>query len=96
MNSFDPEGRGEIEIVAPVIVGDNTWVASGSIICPGVTIGRNCVIGAGSVVTHDVPDNMLAFGNPCQIIREITDRDRIPNNMCNELDWKMFVEQKDK
>ena len=56
---------------APITVGDNVWIGGGSILMPGVTIGNNVTIGAGSVVTKDIPDNMLAFGNPCRVIREI-------------------------
>ena len=94
-NSFDPNGRGEIEIVAPVSIGNNAWIASGSIICPGVTIGENAVVGAGSVVTKDIPDNVIAFGNPCKVIREITEDDRIPEELCEILlNGKMFAEIK--
>lgn len=56
---------------APVSIGDNAWIGGGSIILPGVTIGNNVTIGAGSVVTKDVPDNVMAFGNPCRVIREL-------------------------
>ncbi|AXU27691.1 TPA: sugar O-acetyltransferase [Clostridioides difficile] len=55
---------------APVTIGDNVWIGGGAIIMPGVTIGDNVVIGAGSVVTKDIPSNMIAYGNPCRIIRE--------------------------
>ena len=55
---------------APVIIGNNVWIGGGVIILPGVTIGNNVVIGAGSVVTKDIPDNTIAFGNPCRVRRE--------------------------
>ena len=55
---------------APVIIGDNVWIGGGAIIMPGVTIGNNVVIGAGSVVTKDIPDNTIAYGNPCRVRRE--------------------------
>lgn len=55
---------------APVTIGDNVWIGGGAIIMPGVTIGDNVVIGAGSVVTKDIPDNTIAYGNPCRVIRE--------------------------
>lgn len=54
----------------PVIIGNNVWIGGGTIILPGVKIGDNCVIGAGSVVTKSIPDNSVAFGNPCRVIRE--------------------------
>lgn len=55
---------------APVIIGDNVWIGGGAIIMPGVTIGSNVVIGAGSVVCKDIPDDVIAFGNPCRVIRK--------------------------
>lgn len=55
---------------APVIIGDNVWIGGGAIILPGVTIGNNVVIGVGSVVTKDIPDNLIAVGNPCRVIKE--------------------------
>lgn len=54
----------------PVIIGNNVWIGGGVIILPGVTIENNVVIGAGSVVTKDIPDNKVAYGNPCRIIRD--------------------------
>lgn len=58
-----------------VTIGDNVWVGGNTVICPGVHIGSNTVIGAGSVVTKDVPDWCVAAGNPCKVIRKITDAD---------------------
>ncbi|MBR5479438.1 MAG: sugar O-acetyltransferase [Clostridia bacterium] len=60
----------------PITIGDNCWIGGSVTITPGVTIGDNVVIGAGSVVTRDIPDNVVAVGNPCRVIREITDKDR--------------------
>lgn len=60
----------------PITIGDNVWLGGNVIVNPGVTIGDNVVVGSGSVVTKDLPDNVVAVGNPCQIIREITDEDR--------------------
>lgn len=60
----------------PVTVGNNVWIGGNVVILPGVTIGDNVVVGAGSVVSKDIPDNMIAVGNPCKVIREITDEDR--------------------
>lgn len=59
-----------------ITIGDNVWIGGNACIMPGVTIGDNVVIGAGSVVTKDIPDNVIAAGNPCRIIRAITEEDR--------------------
>ena len=59
-----------------ITIGNNVWIGGNVCIMPGVTIGDNVVIGAGSVVTKDIPDNMIATGNPCRILREITEEDR--------------------
>lgn len=59
----------------PVTIGDNVWIGGNVFILPGVTIGDNSVIGAGSIVTKDIPANVIAVGNPCKVLREITDRD---------------------
>lgn len=59
----------------PVYIEDNVWIGGGSIILPGVRIGKNSVIGAGSVVTKDIPENVVAVGNPCRILRKIEERD---------------------
>lgn len=53
----------------PVFINDNTWIGGGSIILPGVIIGENVVIGAGSIVTQNIPDNTIAYGNPCRVVR---------------------------
>ena len=57
-------------------IGDNVWIGGNTVICPGVRIGHNVVIGAGSVVTKDIPDWCIAGGNPCKVIRKITEADR--------------------
>lgn len=62
-----------LEYTYPVTIEDNVWLCTGVIVLPGVTIGANSVIGAGSVVTKDIPANSLAVGNPCKVIREITE-----------------------
>lgn len=59
-----------------ISIGDNVWIGGSTCILPGVHIGNNVVIGAGSVVTKDIPDNVIAVGNPCRVIREITEDDR--------------------
>ena len=66
----------DIEYARPVTVGDNVWIGGNVVINPGVAIGNNVVIGSGSVVTRSIPDNVIAAGNPCRVIREITENDR--------------------
>ncbi len=61
---------------APVHIGKNCWLGAGVIVLPGITIGDNSVIGAGSVVTKDIPENVVAVGNPCRVLREIGEKDR--------------------
>jgi len=60
----------------PVRIGNNVWIGSNAVILPGITIGDNSVIGAGSVVTHDIPENVIAVGNPCNVLRKIDERDK--------------------
>lgn len=64
------------EYGAAVTIGDNVWIGGSVVICPGVRIGSNTVIGAGSVVTKDIPDWVVAAGNPCRVLRAITEEDR--------------------
>jgi maltose O-acetyltransferase len=73
MHPFDAELRRQQEYGKPVTIGSDVWVGGGAIILPGVRIGSRAVIGAGSVVTRDVPDDVFAAGNPCRVIREIGD-----------------------
>ena len=61
----------------PIHIGKNCWLGTGVIVLPGVSIGDNSVIGAGSVVTKDIPSNVVAFGNPCRVVREIGEHDKI-------------------
>lgn len=73
----------------PVVIKDHVWIGSNVTIMPGVTIGENSVIGAGSVVTRDIPDNVVACGVPCRVMRAITEEDRLyyrPGMKLNE-DW---------
>lgn len=62
-----------LEYTHPVYIGDNVWICTGVMVLPGVTIGSNSVIGAGSVVTKDIPANCLAVGNPCKVIRQLSE-----------------------
>ena len=68
--------RGGLQYNMPVRIGSNCWLGAGVIVMPGVTIGDNVVIGAGSIVTKDIPSNVVAVGNPCRVLREVSDRDR--------------------
>ncbi|MDD7739964.1 MAG: sugar O-acetyltransferase [Fusicatenibacter sp.] len=77
-----------------VTIGDNVWIGGNTVICPGVHIGNNVVIGAGSVVTKDIPDMVIAAGNPCRVIREITEEDRrhyYKNEMIDDEAWNIIT-----
>ncbi len=66
-----------LEYAFPIKVGNNVWFGGNVIVMPGVNIGNNTIIGAGSVVTKDIPSNVIAAGNPCKVIREITEADKL-------------------
>jgi len=73
----DPELRERVyQFNLPVHIGRNVWIGAGAVILPGITIGDNSVIGAGSIVTKDIPSNCVAYGNPCRVVREIGEHDR--------------------
>ena len=72
---FERRNQG-LEYAHPITVGNNVWFGAGVQVLPGVTIGDNVVIGAGSIVVKDIPSNCVAVGNPCKVIREITDDDK--------------------
>lgn len=72
---FERRNQG-LEYAWPITVGDNVWIGAGVQVMPGVTIGSNVVIGGGSVVVKDIPDNVVAVGNPCRPVRAITDADK--------------------
>jgi galactoside O-acetyltransferase len=67
--------RKKAQYNVPIYIEDNVWIGAQSVVLPGVHIGENTVIGAGSVVTKSIPANVVAVGNPCRVIREINDRD---------------------
>lgn len=69
------------EHAKPILVGNNVWFGGNVTVLPNVKIGSNVVIGAGSVVTKDIPDNVVAVGNPCKILRQITEKDKIFNQL---------------
>lgn len=72
-----PELREQVyQFNMPVHIGRNCWIGAGAILLPGVTVGDNTVIGAGSIVTKDIPANVVAVGNPCRVLREINDHDK--------------------
>ncbi|EPE2067063.1 sugar O-acetyltransferase [Vibrio vulnificus] len=74
---IDPELRRKVaQFNIPVHIKDNVWIGANSVVLPGVTIGENSVIGAGSVVTKDIPANVVAVGNPCRVLRPIGEHDR--------------------
>lgn len=72
---FERRNRG-LEYAYPIHVGDNVWFGAGVQVMPGVTIGSNVVIGSGSVVVKDIPSNSVAVGNPCKVLRQITEEDK--------------------
>lgn len=72
---LNAELRRKQEFAKPVEIGSDVWVGGGAIICPGVKIGSRTVIGAGSVVTRDIPEGVVAVGNPCRVLRAITEAD---------------------
>lgn len=77
----------------PVHIGRNCWIGAGVIVLPGVTIGDNTVIGAGSVVTKDIPANVVAVGNPCRVLREIGEHDRTYYYKDRAIDWENLKEK---
>lgn len=72
----------------PIHIGKNCWLGAGVIVLPGITIGDNSVIGAGSIVTKDIPPNVVAVGNPCRVLRKIGERDREFYRKGKTIDWR--------
>ena len=88
---IDPTLRARaLQYNAPVRIGKNCWLGAGVIVLPGVTIGDNTVVGAGSVVTKDLPANVVAVGNPCRVLRTIGEHDRRYYFKDREIDPKFF------
>ena len=85
---IDPELRARgLQYNLPVRIGRNCWLGAGVIVMPGITIGDNTVIGAGSVVTKDIPSGVVAVGNPCKVLREVGEHDRIYYWRDKKIDW---------
>ncbi len=84
-----PELRGAsyYQYNMPVRIGKNCWLGAGVVVLPGITIGDNTVVGAGSIVTKDLPANVLAVGNPCKVVREINEHDRKYYYKDKEIDY---------
>ncbi|MCH3921641.1 sugar O-acetyltransferase [Limosilactobacillus sp.] len=81
----------------PITIGNNVWLGGNVTVCPGVTIGNNVVIGAGSVVTKDIPDNVVAVGNPCHVLRKITEADKpyyFKNRKFDDEAWEAIQNRK--
>ncbi len=77
-HSINPEQRAKgISTSKPITIGKDVWIGANAVICGGVTIGEGSVIGAGSVVTKDIPPMVVAAGNPCRVIREVREDDKI-------------------
>ncbi|MGP6140171.1 sugar O-acetyltransferase [Jeotgalibaca sp. A127] len=75
---IDPEARKKhLQYNQSITIADNVWIGANVVVMPGVTIGENSVIGAGSVVTRDIPANVVAVGSPCRVLRDITEADKI-------------------
>jgi galactoside O-acetyltransferase len=78
---------------APIHIGKNCWLGAGVIVMPGVSIGEGTVVGAGSVVTRDLPAGVVAVGNPCRVMRQISERDREFYFKDHRIDWEDVARQ---
>ena len=91
---INPELRQRVtQYNADVHIGKNVWLGAGVIVMPGVTIGDNSVIGAGSIVTKDIPANVVAVGNPCKVMREIGEKDKLYYFKDKKIDWENLIEE---
>lgn len=78
---------------APVYIGKNCWIGAGVVILPGITIGDNVVIGAGSIVTKDLPSNVVAVGNPCKVLREVNEYDKEYYFKNRKIDYSTIIKE---
>ena len=91
---IDPELRSRgLQYNMPVRIGRNCWLGAGVIVMPGVTVGDDTVIGAGSVVTKDIPSGVVAVGNPCRVLRKVGERDREFYFRDRKVDWSQFADK---
>ena len=91
---LNPELRSRgLQYNLPVHIGRNCWLGAGVIVMPGVTIGDDTVIGAGSVVTKDIPSGVVAVGNPCRVLRKVGERDREFYFRDRKVDWSQFADK---
>lgn len=92
---IDPTLRSKgLQFNMPVRIGCNCWLGAGVIVMPGVTIGDNVVIGAGSIVTKDIPSNVVAVGNPCRVLRQVGEHDKqyyYKNRKIDETIWEEYI-----
>ena len=77
----------DLEITKPITIGDNVYIGNNVLLMPGINIGNNVIIGAGAVVTKDIPDNVIAVGNPCRVLREVGEHDKKYFYKNEEIDW---------
>ena len=86
---INPELRSRgLQYNKDVWIDENAWIGAGVIIMPGIHIGKNSVIGAGSIVTRDIPDNVVAVGNPCRVMRSVGEHDRLFFYKNEKIDWE--------
>lgn len=91
---IEPELRAKgLQYNKAVFIGENAWIGAGVVIVPGVHIGKNVVIGAGSVVTKDIPDNVVAVGNPCRVLREVSEHDKEYFYKNEKIDWEELANE---
>lgn len=86
-HGIHPDDRMEYVTAKPINIGKKVWIGANCVILPGVSIGDGSIIGAGSVVTKDIPENVIAVGNPCKVLREITEQDRL--NLTEDINFML-------